>query len=126
MGYTTLGEALKWLEEPTGKTVKDNRCELVDKLNRIRQHFYLLYGQIDLFMDGEECICVQEFPLDCNCKESYLGITLPPEYDGVEAIWLNDVPIKMYDRWREYRAGIKSTCSTKLAMYDVAEFFLLE
>lgn len=126
MGYATVGQALKWLEQPAGKTVKDNRCELVELLNRIRQHFYLLYGQLDLFMDGEECITVQEFPLDCSCKESFLGITLPPEYDGIEAIWKNDVPIKMYDRWREYRDGIKSACSTQLAMYDVAEFFPTE
>jgi hypothetical protein len=126
MGYTTLGVALYWLEEPTGLTVKDNRCELVEKLNRVRQHAYLLYGQADLFMDGEECITVEEFPLDCNCKETYTGITLPEEYQTVEAIWKNDVPIKMFDKWREYRDGIKSTCSCKLSMYDVESFFPTE
>ena len=126
MGYTTLGQALYWLEEPTGLTVKDNRCQLVDKLNRIRQHFYLLYGEINLFMDGEECICINEYPLDCNCKETFTGITLPAEYETVEAIWLNDVPIKMYDKWREYRDGIKSTCSCKLEMIDIENFFPTE
>lgn len=126
MGYATLGQALYWIEEPFGLTVKENRCELVEKLNRIRQHFYLLYGELDLFMDGEECITIEEFPLDCNCKETYTGFTLPPEYEGVEAIWKNDVPIKMFDKWREYREGIKSACSTKLAMYDIEDFFPTE
>lgn len=126
MGFTTLGQALKWIEEPFGMTVKENHCELVDKLNRIRQHFHLLYGEVDLFMNGEECLTIQEFPLDCNCRETYLGITIPPEYEAIEAIWKNDVPIKMYDKWREYRDGIKSTCSCKLEMYDMEEFFPTE
>jgi hypothetical protein len=111
------------LEEPSGKTVKDNRCELVELLNRIRQHFYLCYGPIDLFMDKSECITVEEFPLDCNCRETYTGITLPADCQTVEAIWKNDVPIKMFDRWREYRDGIKSSCNTKLGMYDVESYF---
>ncbi len=126
MSYTTVGKALTWLENPLGKTVKHNRCEMVDTLNRIRQHFYLWYESIPLFLDGEECIEVQEFALDCNCKETYLGITLPREYETVEAIWINNTPIKMYDRWREYRDGFKDSCGCKLAMYDVANFFPTE
>jgi len=126
MGYATLGQMLQWLEKPAGKTVKDNRCELVELANRIRQHFYLLYEDLPLFMDGEECITVEEFPLDCNCKETYMGITLPDEYQTVEAIWKNDVPIKMFDKWREYRDGVQSTCSCELAMWDIENFFPTE
>jgi len=126
MGYATVRQALYWLEKPTGLTVKDNRCALVEYLNRIRSYFYLLYGQVDLFMDGEECITATEFPLDCSCKETYVGITLPAEYETVEAIWRNDVPIKMYDKWREYREGVKANCCTKIAMYDIENFFPTE
>jgi len=126
MGYTTVGQALYWLEKPTGKTVKDDRCELIEILNEIRQHFYLLYEDTPLFLDGEECITVQQYPMDCNCKETFLGITLPPEYETPEAVWINNVPIKMYDKWREYRDGIKSGCGCKLAVYDMQSFYPTE
>jgi len=123
MGYATLGQMLQWIEKPSGKTIKDNRCELVELANRIRQHFYLLYETVPLYLDGEECFMVEEFPLDCNCKETFFGITLPDEYETVEAIWKNDIPIKMFDKWREYRDGIKSSCSAcGWGMYDIVSF----
>lgn len=126
MAYETFGTLLEWIAAPSGKTVKDNRCDLVTLANRIRQHTYLLYESTPLWMDGEECFLVEKFPLDCNCSEFYHGITLPAEYETVEAIWLNDAPIKMFDKWREYRTGIKDACSCKLGASDVESFFPTE
>jgi hypothetical protein len=128
MGYATFGQMLQWIEAPLAKKVSDNRCEMVEYANRIRQHFYLLYETTPLYMDGEECFCVEEFPLDCNCKETFLGITLPAEYQTVEAIWKNDTPIKMYDKWREYRDGIRSSCNCpcRYEMVDIENFFPTE
>lgn len=119
---------LKWIEAPLAKKVRDNRCEMVDYANRIRQHFYLLYETVPLFMDGEECFCVEEFPLDCNCRETYFGITLPAEYETVEAIMKNDAPVKMYDKWREYRDGIGGSCRSqcRYELFDVESFFPTE
>ncbi len=126
MGYETFGTLLEWIAGPSGKTVRDNRCELVTLANRIRQHTYLLYETIPLHLDGEECFQVEEFPLDCNCSEVYHGITLPVEYETVEAIWRNDVPIKLFDKWREYRTGIKDACSCRLSATDIESFFPTE
>ncbi len=47
-------------------------------------------------------------------------------YETVEAIWVNDIPIKMYDKWREYRDGIKAGCGCEVGMYDVESFFPTE
>ncbi len=121
-----MSQMLQWIEKPSGKTVAHNRCELIELANRIRQHLYLLYQDIPLFLDGEECFMVEEFPLDCNCKETFLGITLPDEYETVEAIWKNDIPIKMFDKWREYRVGVQSTCPCEFAIWDIENFFPTE
>lgn len=126
MGYTTLGTVLKWIERPAGVNISTRREEAVDMVNRIREHFYYLYQDTPLFLDVEECIQVQEFCADCQCEETYTGITLPSGFQTPEAMFRLKQPIPMYSRWREYRVGVQGDQACDLQEFDMGSIFSTE
>lgn len=126
MGYTTLGQMLSWLEQPTGLTVRDNRQELVEIANDVRREMFNMYQDVPLFLDAEECFEIKKFPRDCNnCDESYLGFTLNEGMQTPEASWVNSSPVAMYSKWRSTHVGLPPGAGNdcKLEMHDVGAIF---
>lgn len=127
MGYTTLGTLLKWLEVPAGKTVRDNRAELVDLANDIRQHFYMLYEKVQMFMDLEECFCVQKFTHHCDpCGARFNGITLPSYIQQIEGMKVSGLPVTLFNKWREYYAGFVARSGCRVESEDLGDGFCTE
>jgi hypothetical protein len=127
MGYTTFSTLLDWLQEPYGLTVRDNRHELARKANDIRQHFYLLYEKVQMFMDLEECFCVQRFTNHCDpCGGHYFGFTLPPYIQQVEKMDIAGAPITLLGRWRGYRADFRGRAGCRLESSDLGDGFCTE
>lgn len=127
MSYTTLGKALRFLERPSGKTIAQNRAELVELANRIRNERYMLYHRLDLEVNAEECFLLQEFCNKCDpCGGSYLGFTLPAHMETAEAAWLADIPLKIFSRWREYHTGVQQTESCRLSLIEVQGTYCTE
>jgi hypothetical protein len=127
MSYTTLGTVLDWLQEPTGLTVRDNRAELVRKANDIRQHFYMLYEKVQMFMDIEECFCVKKFTYHCDpCGRHYLGITLPSYMQQIEAMEVSGRPVTLFNKWREFNAGFAARAGCKVQAEDMGDGFCTE
>lgn len=117
MGYLTFGQAKDLIESAYGDC--DN-VKLGTVINKIRRHFYNWYEELALFMDATECFRLHRFCVDCNeCHQSYQGVTLPREFQTVEAIWWNDWPLKMQSSWREYQVGISPECDRRLEKYDM-------
>jgi hypothetical protein len=106
--YSTFGQLLEWLQQPTGLTVRENRAELAETANDVRRLFYNLYEQVPLFMDIEECFCVARYAVDCsnNCPDTYLGITLSEGMQTPEMAFVNGAPVRMNSEWRSYKTGM--------------------
>lgn len=116
MNYELAGTVLDWIEKPSNEC---DRTKLFDVLNRIRERMYMMYSKVPLF-DLTECFEVQRFCLDCNnCHNVYLGVTLPRDYQNIEAMWFNDLPVELFSSWREWQHGISSPCECGLAKYDL-------
>lgn len=127
MSYTTFGTLLDWLQEPTGQTVRDNRPELVRKANDIRQHFYMLYEKVQMFMDIEECFCVQKFFSHCDpCRGDYFGITLPSYMQQIEKMAVSGLPVTLFNKWREYNAGFVGRAGCRIEATDMGDGFCTE
>lgn len=127
MGYTTFSTLLDWLQEPTGQTVHDNRRELVRKANDIRQHFYMLYEKVQLFMDIEECFCVQKFTDHCDpCRAHYHGITLPSYMQQIEKMEVSGLPVTLFNKWREFNAGFVGRAGCNVQATDMGDGFCTE
>lgn len=127
MGYTTFKTFLQWCAEATGKNAQTNRPSLVKLANLVRQHIHLLYSEVNMTVDKECCFRVQCFPVDCaSCRDTYFGITIPGDMDGVETIWRNDKPIPMFGKWRESVIGIGKNESCKLQTLDQGNIFPTE
>lgn len=117
---------LRWLERPTGKTLSANRSELVTMANRVRKHFYLLYEKVQMFMDFEQCVCVQEFVEDCrSCEKKFYGITLPAGVQQIEGLVVSGTPVSLQNHWRGYQSGIIARkCKTE--SYDLGSGYCTE
>ena len=119
MGYTLFSTAKSWCAPGYGDC---DPKKLADVVNRIREHFYNWYQTLELFMDAAECFRLQRFASDCQddrCNEFYRGITLPRHMQQVEAMWLNNYPVKLRSEWREYQTGMTGECDCRLEKYDV-------
>lgn len=93
-----------WVQTGYGTCDEDT---LLDVINAIRREWYSWYQTTTLFIDVEECFEVQNFCEDCRtCAVSYRGITLPREYGAVEAMWWQDAPVALFDRWRQWQKGM--------------------
>lgn len=127
MGYTTFGTLLSWLEQPAGKTVRDNRRDLVMLANDIRQHFYSLYEKVQMFMDLRECFCVQEFISHCDpCQKRFHGITLPHYVQQAESMKVAGVPVTMFNKWREWNPGFIPSLTCQTRSLDQSDGFCTE
>jgi hypothetical protein len=126
MGYCTFNTMLKWLEEPAGKSLRENRVALTTLANKVRQHFYLIYERVQMFMDVEECICIQTFNEDCrSCERTFRGITLPAGMHQLEGIIVSGSAISMQGRWRTYQVGVvPKNCRTET--FDLGDGFCTE
>lgn len=121
MGYTTLSTVKQWVKPGLGDCNED---ALEEAVNFIRQHLYNWYSDVPLFLDAVQCFRVHQFAVDCNgCNDCYDGITLPRDFQTVEAMWWNDWPITLRNDWREYQTGISPECSCNLEKIDVAGRF---
>lgn len=112
MSQTTVAQALEWLASASGLTVRENRQELVDLLNRVRERIYLWYDELDTHVDLELCVCVDRFCHGClPCGHGYLGFSLPPEAQAIEGAFLHGRSVTLHTRWRELREGLGGTGS---------------
>lgn len=97
---------------------------LAEVVNSIRRHWYAWYQQVHLFIDAIGCFRVQRFCLDCNdCHLAYVGVTLPREFQTVEAAWWNDWPLHLKSEWWEFQHGISSECDCRIMKSDVPGSF---
>lgn len=126
MNQISFSTMLQWIERPFNTTVSADRSFLVDQANRIREKLYNAYRDFELAVDVEECFELQQFCQCGQCDESYMGITLPPYMQTVEAAWHSREPITLYTKWRESKVGIKRSADCQLASYDVPGFFPTE
>ena len=98
MQQALVSDVLPWLIEPSGDC--DN-TKLLVWLNSARERMFQLYSEIALF-EITQCFEVQSFCVDCNdCANVYSGVTLPREFQTVEAMWFNDLPVELFSSWRE-------------------------
>lgn len=121
MGYTTFQQAKAFVEPGYGT------CEpvkLAKAVNAIRGHFFNWYQELALFLDAVECFRVHRFFADCNdCNSSFLGVTLPRDFQTVEAMWYNDFPLRLQSSWREFHTGISPECDCRLQKFDIPGTF---
>lgn len=123
MNQALVSDVLDWLIEPSGEC---DRTKLITWLNQARERMYQLYAEIALF-EINECFEVQTFCVDCNaCSDAYSGVTLPREYQTVEAMWYNDSPVELFSSWREWQRGMSPYCACGLEKVDVPGLFSSE
>lgn len=127
MGYATLKTVKDWI---TSEVATCDDDKLRDAVNDIRSEFYLWYQELALFLDALECFDVQTFCRDCNrCDTQYRGLTLPHDFQTVEALWSQDQPIPLNGEWRDWRSWdprIHPQTSGGLSKQDVAGAFPTE
>lgn len=120
MAYTTLSRAIQMVARGSGECGDS----LIDIVNRIRREWFNWYAELPLFLDVVECYRLNRFCFDCeDCRDSYLGITLPRECQTVEALWWNDWPVALESSWREFQTGIRPECDCRLQKLDMPGAF---
>lgn len=121
MNYTTFKQAKAWVAPGYGKCDDATTAEVV---NSIRRHFYNWYQEVHLFLDAIGCFAVKRFCLDCNdCQSGYVGVTLPREFQTVEAAWWNDWPLRLKSDWWEFQHGMTAECDCRIKKTDVPGSF---
>lgn len=110
---TTFGKLLSWIakENVTGLNLEDDREELEEIGNLIREFWYNQYHNISLFDNYITCHKVECYPLECNdpcdCSDNnYWGITAPADLAAIEEAWYNKKPLYTRSRWWEGKEGI--------------------
>lgn len=120
MSFTLFMQARQFVARGAGECDKDALTRIV---NAVRQEWYSWYAKLPLFRFVQECFEVQTFPVDCSrCNETYLGITLPRDYDNVEALWFDGRRVEIFDRWRQWQYGMSQPCDCRLESFDMGEF----
>lgn len=123
MNQALAGDILEYLIEPSGEC---DRPKLFTILNRIRERMYQMYAELPMF-EISQCFEIQTFCADCNtCGERYRGVTLPRDFQTVEALWYNDDPIPLYTSWREWQRGMAPECSCGLSKFDMPGLYSSE
>lgn len=124
MPYALVRSAKEWLVSALGT---NDDAALIEAMNVIRREWYGWYQGMSFAVDAEECFEVQSFALDCNrCQDCYRGVTLPRDFAAVEAMWFDDRPVKLYDRWRQWHNGITPYCECGLSKDDIGDDFPTE
>lgn len=128
MGYVTFRQFIQWVAEGSKKSAETNRPSLVTLANLVRQHIHLIYTEADMTSDKSACLVVQCFPVDCNdCSNTYFGVTLPADLEGLEGAWRNKRPVTMYSKWREVLPDIGlQDDSCRLQIIDMGNVFPTE
>lgn len=125
----TLEAALPIVGRALGLTVSEDRSELVDYINKIREKWYTEYDKFKLFNNHFQCICLSEFRQECAgcCDSVYTGFTLPFGFNSVENIWKYGEPLTLHTRWREGHFGIRGNkCGPSLHAIEMAGTFPTE
>lgn len=103
-----------------------DRAKALAILNRIRARMYDWFPEIPLF-EVSMVFDLQSFCADANdCAPVYRGVTLPRDFQSVEALWLNSTPIALYTSWREWQRGMAPECVCGLAKYDLPGLYSSE
>lgn len=108
----TVGEARQWVGEAIGQTNVEEQYKI---LNRVRQWVYS--NRLDLGVETA-------FPFVVNVERfyennrAYMGFRLPPSFDGLQAIKINDMPVASYSQWRTPYDGVSGRNAEGVAIFD--------
>lgn len=125
----TLEAALPIMARAMGLTVSDDRADIVEYINKMRELFYTEYDKFQLFNNHFQCICLSEFQQECAdcCDRIYTGFTLPFGFNSVERVWKYGEPLTMHSRWREGQFGIHADrCGPSVTATEMAGTFPTE
>lgn len=127
MGYISFKKFVEWVASGAEKNPNANRAKLIELANLTRQHIHLVYAKVAMAVDKEGCFAVQCFRTNCHdCADTYFGITLPGDMQGVEAVWRNSTPVPMFGRWRDASPQIGRSESCRLEGLDQGSIFPTE
>jgi hypothetical protein len=126
---TSVAEAGAVMAPFLGYDWAQNRAEVVQGINRYREHLYNRYHRRRLFDDVFHCFAAQDFPLECvgrtRCTNCYRGVTLPPDMAGVVSAWNYGAPLRVRSRWREAFTG-RVPCSSEMSVVVLPQTFPTE
>ncbi len=99
------------MAEALGKDWCRDRKEIVTYINKYREYLHLMYSEFKLFTNKFYCIELECFPEDCNstcsCNgDTYRGVTIPNDIDGILEVWEDHEPLRTYSKWWEGRVGV--------------------
>ena len=102
------------MAEALGKDWCRDRKEIVTYINKYREYLHLMYPEFKLFTNKFYCLEIQCFPEDCtntcSCAgDTYMGVTIPNDIDGVLEVWEDHEPLRTYSKWWEGRVGVVTT-----------------
>lgn len=118
MDYTTVSQALTWIAPAFGLDAVRARPALILKIDYIRNILYGLFPEVPLAVDKQECVTLEEYPLECNdCERTFLGFTLPHDCEQVAGITRNEVHLALRTGWEE----VRHSCYGDLVKYDILE-----
>jgi len=124
---TTVMQAAPWVADALNLKWPQDRIEVIEQLNKIRNLWYNGYSNYKLFDNAFHCICVSNFPrvcgTVCNTSDCYQAITLPPDVASIEGAWVHGQPLKLRSRWWEPHFGIDTTALPRVELVQMAEKF---
>lgn len=115
----TVADAGPIMARAMGFSWDNDRSEVITYLNKYRNVLFTSYEKFKLFDDSFHTICVQDF-------DEYQGFTLPPDINGVEAVWSCGHPLLLRSRWREAHTGIGISGLGRIEAVQLAETFATE
>jgi len=130
MAFVTAAKAAGWVATELGRSMtnREHRREVFDRLNDIRRLFYSAYQKVRLNFHIDLCFEVSEFYEECptcgTAPATYAGFSLPQCVETVEQAWISGIPLKIYNRWYEYKSGIQGSGNTT-KLVDMGDNFPL-
>jgi hypothetical protein len=91
----------------------------VSYINRYRLLLYTEYSKYKLFDNVYHKIAVQNYG-------EYYGVPVPPDVDGVEAVWSCGDPLLIRSRWREAHFGLGVHSLGRVEVISAAQQFPTE
>ena len=101
MGQTTLQQAAQWIADSAGLNLEFDCDRVVGLVNDVRE---LIYGLSPIGWNVTLCVPVRCLCADCSgpCAGAYAGLSLPAYVNNVLAVWRDDRPMPVTDRWGIY------------------------
>lgn len=122
---TTLAQAAYTMAKSLGLRFPDDRAEVIENVNLLRNLIYNKYPQFPLFDNAFVCLPLCKIPIDCTkdiCGNNfYWGATLPPNIASITAAWHNKAPLRLHSRWQEVNNGLVTEHGLECAVYPVDE-----